>query len=224
MSFTPDTWVISDTHFGHKNILNFEAEKRPFKTIEEHNQSLVEKWNSVVKPNDLVIHLGDVAWGLKDLQLLGQCNGRKKLVKGNHDKFKAAQYLEYFEDLYGVYTLNDIVMTHIPIPPEDFRRWKVNLHGHYHSKPQRGEGYFCVSCEHVGLTPIHIEDAKRLAGDQPQYKHVTRDDTYIVLAYSICKITGDSLVTYQSMGMGGVWTQPVSRFNERFRRSQNEVK
>ena len=50
----------SDTHFGHNNIIKFC--KRPWKTTEEMNEALIERWNSVVKPDDIVFHLGDFAF------------------------------------------------------------------------------------------------------------------------------------------------------------------
>ena len=55
-----NVFFTSDTHFGHKNLLKI-GKGRPFDTIEEHDEALIENWNKVVKPNDLVYHLGDVA-------------------------------------------------------------------------------------------------------------------------------------------------------------------
>ncbi len=82
------TFFIADTHFGHLNILRLS--KRPFRTIAEHDEALVQNWNRVVTPDDTVYHLGDFAYGLDDegdrLQwLFSRLNGRKHLVLGNHD-------------------------------------------------------------------------------------------------------------------------------------------
>ena len=52
-----DIWIISDTHFQHENILKFEP-TRPGSTIQEHDEALIDNWNSVVKPGDKVYHLG----------------------------------------------------------------------------------------------------------------------------------------------------------------------
>jgi calcineurin-like phosphoesterase family protein len=74
----PNTYVIADTHFGHKAIIEFEGKLRPFKTIEEHDEALIENWNRTVTPFDTVIHLGDVLFGGKSFQCLNRLNGVKK--------------------------------------------------------------------------------------------------------------------------------------------------
>jgi calcineurin-like phosphoesterase family protein len=56
-------FVTSDTHFGHKRVIEFEAAHRPFATIEEHDRELIARWNATVKPKDTVWHLGDVYFG-----------------------------------------------------------------------------------------------------------------------------------------------------------------
>ena len=58
-----DTSFIGDHHFFHKNILEYEPIARPFASVEEMNEAMVERWNSVVKPYDKVYHLGDFCFG-----------------------------------------------------------------------------------------------------------------------------------------------------------------
>ena len=74
------------THFGHTNIIRFC--KRPWKTVEEMDNALIQNWNSVVGENDIVFHLGDFAfapnWRWKEL--LVKLNGRIYLIMGNHDE------------------------------------------------------------------------------------------------------------------------------------------
>ena len=101
-----ETWFTSDHHFGHKNILEYEKEARPFKTIEEMNETLIERWNSVVQPHHLVYHLGDFCFGKKNMDIAARLNGKKKLVMGNHDTYPTADYLRYFDQLYGVIFYN----------------------------------------------------------------------------------------------------------------------
>ena len=53
-----DIWFTSDSHFGHRNIITYSS--RPFSSVEEMDETLIQNWNSVVKPNDLIFNLGDV--------------------------------------------------------------------------------------------------------------------------------------------------------------------
>ena len=88
-------YVTSDTHFSHANIIKYC--NRPYSSIEEMNQSLVENWNSVVNKNDLVIHLGDFAWGrtIQSIkQHLDKLNGNKILILGNHDSLSQDDYIK----------------------------------------------------------------------------------------------------------------------------------
>jgi len=79
------TWFTSDTHFGHANIIKYC--KRPFKNVEHMNEILINNWNSRVKPNDLVIHLGDFAFkeSTKIKEHLAKLNGHITFIRGNHD-------------------------------------------------------------------------------------------------------------------------------------------
>lgn len=79
-----DLFFISDTHFNHKSII--ELCERPFNTIEEHDQKLIDNWNSVVGPEDTVFHLGDFCFGgaPKWKEIRDQLNGHIILILGNH--------------------------------------------------------------------------------------------------------------------------------------------
>jgi calcineurin-like phosphoesterase family protein len=79
-------FFTSDTHFGHERIISLC--NRPFSSVEEMNEVMIERWNQVVKPYDIVYHMGDVALGkiAESLPLVGRLNGIKKLVPGNHDR------------------------------------------------------------------------------------------------------------------------------------------
>jgi calcineurin-like phosphoesterase family protein len=85
IDFDAVDFVTSDQHFGHARII--ELTGRPFADVEEMNRALVENWNSVVGPEDTVLHLGDLALGHRDdtIPITAQLNGRKLLIPGNHD-------------------------------------------------------------------------------------------------------------------------------------------
>lgn len=76
----------SDLHLGHANIIGFCD--RPWADVDAMNEALIERWNAVVGPRDLVVILGDLVLGrLADtLPLCRRLNGRKALVPGNHDR------------------------------------------------------------------------------------------------------------------------------------------
>lgn len=83
-------FFTSDLHFGHKNILKF-AKPRPFSTIKEHDQAIIDNWNSVVKQEDDVYIIGDISLNLSTEDIenrLKALNGNKYLILGNHDRPK----------------------------------------------------------------------------------------------------------------------------------------
>lgn len=82
-----ETWYTSDWHFGHRNILNYCQTFRPFTTVDEMNEGLVDVWNRQVAPDDTVWFVGDACMGVLDetLKVIGRLNGTIVLVAGNHD-------------------------------------------------------------------------------------------------------------------------------------------
>lgn len=80
-------FYVADTHFCHDRILSMQP--RPFSTIAEHDETMIERWNAVVSPDDLVYHLGDFALGLNNPDrvrgIFSRLHGRKHLIYGNHD-------------------------------------------------------------------------------------------------------------------------------------------
>lgn len=86
----------SDHHWFHSNILKFTD--RQYKTLEEMHEDLIKKWNSVVKPNDIVYILGDNFWNTASasdcLNLNNKLRGKKWIVRGNHDKITLSQALD----------------------------------------------------------------------------------------------------------------------------------
>jgi calcineurin-like phosphoesterase family protein len=150
-------FVISDTHFGHKRIIEFEAAARPFATIEDHDRELVARWNAVVTKRDTVWHLGDVFFGKDGHKALGELNGYKRLVLGNHDHYSLAVYQQYFAKIYGAAEYRHCILTHVPIHENQMYRYEKNVHGHMHSKSIPDPRWVCVSAEHTGLAPILMD-------------------------------------------------------------------
>ena len=135
-------FFTSDTHFNHKNILSYCY--RPFKTIEEHDETIIKNWNSVVPEDGIVFHLGDFGFGniryLKEVAK--RLNGTIVFCIGNHDfpkvreafkKIFAEQRLQY--NLY--IDKQHIILNHRPFlcfeGAQNNSVW--NLFGHVHSGP-----------------------------------------------------------------------------------------
>jgi calcineurin-like phosphoesterase family protein len=146
--FTGDgLFFTSDTHFNHANILRFC--NRPWESIEEHDQALIENWNSVIGPDDTVFHLGDFVFGgfPKWKEIVEQLNGHIYLIRGNHDdKQMTAGIQTLFEDcLYQARILVDgktVYLNHFPFlcfghgDPKIYKdSYSIQLFGHIHSGP-----------------------------------------------------------------------------------------
>ena len=157
-------YVIADTHFGHRKIIEFEREYRSFASIEEHDRAIVERWNAIVRKRDVVWHLGDVYFGKDGHEVLGALNGLKKLVLGNHDYYPLAVYQRYFSKIFGAAQLAGCVLTHVPVHPQQLeRRYALNIHGHLHHKALDNPRYVCVSAERTRLTPVTLSKILAIA-------------------------------------------------------------
>lgn len=138
-----ETYITSDLHIGHTNILKFCPDSRPFSSVEEMNEAIISNWNGSVNRNDTVYILGDVGFGpAKDVvNVLRRLNGNKILIVGNHDNknIKSGDFCSQFVDmkLYNIENFGNklVVMFHFPIEFWDKRHHgSFHFHGHCHSK------------------------------------------------------------------------------------------
>ena len=126
-------FFISDTHFGDDRFNLF---YRPFKTVQEQEDYLVEKWNSVVGPDDEVYHIGDFATTDEGLEVIKRLNGKIHLIMGNYDDPRPREKLESLfvsvKENCAVELNNGvrIYMNHYPTKAVDFM---FNIVGHIHS-------------------------------------------------------------------------------------------
>lgn len=155
-------WFTSDTHFGGKSILYFHPERREaagitleelqedkMAAIEKHDEWLIDVWNKTVKKKDFVYILGDFSLCHKERtrKILEKLNGRKFLIKGNHDKscIGLESYFEWVGDIKEVkFTHNQypfispdetfaVELFHFPIFSWNRRpHGTCHLHGHCH--------------------------------------------------------------------------------------------
>jgi len=175
-----DFWVVSDTHFGHANMLNFRnkdgSKVRPFDTVEEMDETMIQRWNEVVKPNDRVYHLGDVVINRKFLPTMDRLNGKKVLIKGNHDIFKLNDYTPYFEDIRAYQVWHDMIFSHIPLSVDSLERFKFNVHGHTHTNYMMHPRYLCVCVEQTDFRPVHRDELRERAKENSEkYEYLAEE-------------------------------------------------
>lgn len=178
------TWVYSDPHFYHRNIVkftNYDGSKlRPhWDCAEQMTEDMITWYNEAVDDADRVYILGDVAFSNKDMHnSVGRLKGRKVLVPGNHEPPKMRQYFDLFDDVRGYVVKRDFIMSHIPIHEQSLSRWKLNIHGHLHANQVRVTGYrgelmepdtryYCACVEHTNFRPILLDDILKERGLKP---------------------------------------------------------
>lgn len=169
-------WVISDTHFNHANILGFldsngkKFRGDRFKDVTEMNETIIENWNKVVRPEDKIYHLGDVYFGAQQDadKILSRLMGKKRLIVGNHDTIygKGNVLHKHFQKLYmwRLFKEFNMLLSHVPIHRDSFRKVEYNVHGHIHQQNSPSKDYINVCVEKTDYKPVHIEDVIKSLG------------------------------------------------------------
>jgi calcineurin-like phosphoesterase family protein len=137
-------YLTSDTHFGHDR--EFLWGPRGFKSIEEHDETIIANWNAVVGPEDDVYVLGDIMLGTTDnIRYVSQLKGRLHIVLGNHDTSTREKLYKELPNVVEVaevgirlnYKKYHFVLTHYPmltgnLEKESLKQMSLNLYGHTH--------------------------------------------------------------------------------------------
>lgn len=174
-------WFTSDTHFGHKGIIDHVRPQYAAKAADGNNDvesmdfDMMWLWNKVVKPTDHIFHIGDFSFHkpAKTLEILGNLTGVKYLIRGNHDRNNLnAGCLSMFDggvEHYHEITVGSqlICLCHFP-----FRSWNGmhynswNLHGHSHgSLPPIGK-QLDVGVDVHGMRPISYTEVENYMKDR----------------------------------------------------------
>lgn len=148
-------YVISDLHFGHKNIHKFRLGEG-FNSEEDHAEYIIERWNSVITKRDTVWVLGDACFTVDCLHRFKRMRGSKNLVLGNHD-LDAKHFLPYFGKVCGLAKYRGAWLSHAPIHQDELRG-RMNIHGHTHFVNIPDKRYFNACCENVNFKPKLIND------------------------------------------------------------------
>lgn len=168
--------MISDTHFGHANIIRHA--ERPFRTLGEMDDTLINNWNEAVREGDTVYHLGDFSgppMNRRIEEIAERLHGRIILIAGNHDRV-TPRIAAAFARVSGPQRLPSpvngvpgVVLSHVPLHSagtDEPRRVQVigNLHGHIHQRTSPTPHHCNVCVEHTRYRPITLEEAiERLA-------------------------------------------------------------
>ncbi len=165
-----EKWFIGCTHFFHAKVLKFlkddNTRLRPFNSLDEMHELLVNNWNSVVGTNDYIYHLGDVTFQYhKPFQeLMYSLNGMKRLIIGNHDKVKQEGLTKHFEkvELWKGFKDLNFTCSHMPLKKGHFRDGVYNVHAHVHSRTLPDPDYINTCVEVIGFKPIHIDEISEI--------------------------------------------------------------
>lgn len=164
MQISLDTWIVSDTHFGHDNIIRYC--NRPL----NHNDLMLKNWNAVVDDDDVVLHLGDLVWKRSLAEnYVTPLRGRKHLIKGNHDNQKDVWYEDLGfkimpQKMFFNWGGKIVLLTHRP--EVEYSDWSINVHGHTHNHAHHdgdpallpGKDYRNVSVEVMDYTPVRLKE------------------------------------------------------------------
>lgn len=160
-------FFTADTHFGDHRTINIH--KRPFPTVAAMDAYLIDRWNAVVGPNDIVWHLGDVARRPADVPaLLARLNGTKHLLRGNNDPEATGAAPGWAS--VGDYAEVAVDGQHLVLCHYAFRSWNrqhrgaLNLHGHSHGRLKPLLRQFDVGVDARGFAPTTLA---QLLGNAP---------------------------------------------------------
>ncbi len=153
-------FFTADTHFGDHRTINIQ--KRPFDSVATMDAVLIQRWNAVVGPDDVVWHLGDVARRAADVPaLLARLNGTKHLLRGNNDPDATAQASGW--ESVGSYAEIDLAGQKLVLCHYPFRSWNgqhrlaLNLHGHSHGRLKPMLRQFDVGVDVRHFAPVTLE-------------------------------------------------------------------
>ena len=157
-----NTLFTSDLHFYHKNIIQYSD--RPYKSVEEMNEGLISNWNGKVNPDDTVYIIGDFIFAgiTKMREIHDRLNGKKILIKGNHDPYEAVSSV--FEKVYDYKEIKIdekwIILMHFPIEEwHGKHRGSIHLHGHAHGTSRLERNRLDVGVDPNYMVPLTLDEA-----------------------------------------------------------------
>ena len=169
-----EIFFTSDTHFAHKP--NFLWEPRGFTSVDEMNEAIIERWNSTVKPSDIVYHLGDFFLNdnEKGMECLNRLNGNIFAIWGNHDTENRKNLIAASGRVSGgcyahviKYNKFSFYLSHYPTLTANYddkylSQHVINLHGHTHQCANflypNNPFMYHVGVDSHNCAPVNIEE------------------------------------------------------------------
>lgn len=178
------TYFTADTHLGHANIIKYC--NRPFDNTRDMDAAIYCNWSAVVRPDDTIYHLGDVAWGNEDAvakiaQRIKYLPGKKYLVPGNHD-----YHLEILADAFAevLPTLCEVgvqarsgharaVLCHYPLAAwNKSHHASLHFHGHMHGRIRTDSQRADVGVDVWNYNPVSLEELQRAMKHAPEHEEL----------------------------------------------------
>lgn len=169
------TFFTADTHFGHANIIHYC--NRPYSSVKEMDEALIENWNSVVGPKDEVFHVGDFSFSNQPRDYFNRLNGRKVLVFGNHDSratkdlpwANVARLLEL--KFHGL----KVTLCHYAMQVWNHsHHGAIQLFGHSHGQLAGNRQQLDVGVDCWNYTPVTLEQILACMETLPEYPYVLK--------------------------------------------------
>jgi calcineurin-like phosphoesterase family protein len=174
-------WLTSDWHFSHDRPFIWES--RGFDNIQQMNEVIVTRHNSLVLPEDDVYVLGDLCLGggseealAANKELIESMNGKLHIICGNHDtsqRLVMYESCDNVEEILGwstmlVYKKYHLYLSHFPTITSNYDELKplkakvINICGHSHTKDKyelikQNILSYHVETDSHNCYPVHIE-------------------------------------------------------------------
>ena len=166
-------WFTADTHFGHNAAIKHS--RRPFSSLEEMNETIIDNWNFLVKNGDIIYHLGDFGFGRIEemIKFRARLKGKVHLIYGNHDfrnKINRIAYMFSSADCLRTinWDKNKIILCHYSMNTWDSSHYDSwHLFGHSHGTWEGTGKSMDVGVDCFGYAPVNYDIIKNIMINRP---------------------------------------------------------
>ena len=164
-----NTFFTADLHFNHANIIKYC--NRPYDSLTEMNEKLIENWNNKVKPKDTIYVLGDFIFKNKNF-FITKLNGNKIILKGDHDNYASNKHLMNIK-----IDKQYITLCHWCLriwAKSHYNSWHLYAHSHGNLQPI-GKSWD-VGVDNNNYEPLSFEEVKAIMDDRPDNPNLVKKD------------------------------------------------